>query len=206
MVNLIYLAAGNSRRFGSNKLLLPIAGKPMYRHGLSILMELQQESAEICRLVVVTSHEEIRKELCEEPLCLVWNEKSREGISTSIRCGLDALEKQEPSWYFFFVADQPYLRKETLVGFLRNFFQSGKPIGCISYNGNPGNPVIFSTHFFDELYGLSGDSGGKQIVNRWSEQCFFYEARDSRELMDIDYKEDLNKKIHFIGDDLVTTL
>ena len=37
-IALIMLAAGNSRRFGSNKLLYEIEGKPMYRHILEKLM------------------------------------------------------------------------------------------------------------------------------------------------------------------------
>ena len=37
-IALIMLAAGNSRRFGSNKLLYEIDGKPMYRHILEKLM------------------------------------------------------------------------------------------------------------------------------------------------------------------------
>ena len=38
-LGLIMLAAGNSRRFGSNKLLYSIDGMPMYRH---ILLELKK--------------------------------------------------------------------------------------------------------------------------------------------------------------------
>ena len=37
-IALIMLAAGNSRRFGSNKLLYEIEGKPMYRHILEKLL------------------------------------------------------------------------------------------------------------------------------------------------------------------------
>ena len=44
------MAAGNSRRFGSNKLLFPWKGKTMYRHGLDLLLELKKgnERAVIC--------------------------------------------------------------------------------------------------------------------------------------------------------------
>ena len=61
-LGLIMLAAGNSRRFGSNKLLYGIDGMPMYRH---ILLELKKVKAALeeqghrCEITVVTQYEEI---------------------------------------------------------------------------------------------------------------------------------------------------
>ena len=43
-IALIMLAAGNSRRFGSNKLLYEIEGKPMYRHILENLTAVAQKN------------------------------------------------------------------------------------------------------------------------------------------------------------------
>ena len=36
--HIIYLAAGSGSRFGSNKLLCPLEGKPLFRHGLDTLV------------------------------------------------------------------------------------------------------------------------------------------------------------------------
>ena len=41
MIHIIYMAAGNSRRFGSNKLFYELNGKPMYRHLLDNLIEIK---------------------------------------------------------------------------------------------------------------------------------------------------------------------
>ena len=41
MIHIIYMAAGNSRRFGSNKLFYELDGKPMYRHLLERLVEIK---------------------------------------------------------------------------------------------------------------------------------------------------------------------
>ena len=41
MIHIIYMAAGNSRRFGSNKLFYELEGKPMYRHLLDHLIEIK---------------------------------------------------------------------------------------------------------------------------------------------------------------------
>ena len=52
MIHIIYMAAGNSRRFGSNKLFYELDGKPMYRHLLERLIKIKDrynnlENAEI---------------------------------------------------------------------------------------------------------------------------------------------------------------
>lgn len=64
-LGLIMLAAGNSRRFGSNKLLYTIEGEPMYRHILSELMRVRKalkEQKHTCEITVVTQYEEIAAE------------------------------------------------------------------------------------------------------------------------------------------------
>ena len=63
MIHVIYMAAGNSRRFGSNKLLYLYEGKPLYRHGLELLLELKQEMGEKLTVTVVTQYPEILEEV-----------------------------------------------------------------------------------------------------------------------------------------------
>lgn len=62
-IALIYMASGFSRRFGGNKLLAPLAGIPLYRHGFDHLQDAARriESALSCscRLYVVCQYDEI---------------------------------------------------------------------------------------------------------------------------------------------------
>ena len=67
MIQAIYMAAGNSRRFGSNKLLFPWKGKTMYRHGLDLLLELKKEMKEQLSVIVVTQYPEILEEVQKLP-------------------------------------------------------------------------------------------------------------------------------------------
>ena len=56
--HLIYLAAGSSRRFGGNKLLYPLEGRPLFSYGLETLrraVELRPE----CELTVVSRYPQI---------------------------------------------------------------------------------------------------------------------------------------------------
>ena len=60
MIHIIYMAAGNSRRFGSNKLLYEWRGKKLYRYMLDALLEAAEGLPGV-RVRVVTQYEEILK-------------------------------------------------------------------------------------------------------------------------------------------------
>lgn len=191
-IHLIYLAAGFSKRFGSNKLLWEIEGKPMYRHLLDRLHQLRQEG-KVQSLTVVTQYEEIERQMEIRKICTVRNPDSSRGISSSLRLGLEEAQKKgnrgEEQFYCFFVADQPDLEKETVENFLDAFLESQKGIGCVSFQGVPGNPVIFHEKYKEELLTLTGDTGGKRVLKRHLEDVFFYEVK-KEEVKDWDYNED----------------
>ena len=143
--SMIYLAAGNSRRFGSNKLLYPIDGKPMYRHLLDRLVHICEEKPE-WEVLVVTQYEEIERyaRSLEESGCCVhalWSPESVQGASVTISRAVKAAEEREA--LVFFVADQPYLTEDTVRNFLyeieHEMVFSGKRLGCVGYQGECGN-------------------------------------------------------------------
>ena len=61
-LSMIYMASGFGRRFGSNKLLASLGGRPLYMYGLTALAEaavlLQAEGTE-CQLITVSQYAEI---------------------------------------------------------------------------------------------------------------------------------------------------
>ena len=112
----IYLASGNSKRFGQeNKLLQMIGTKPMYRYGLDRLIDLCKEHEEF-EIIVVTQYQEIVKQTQYDPITTVFCPESKYGISWSIKAGIKAAKDAE--FYAFFVADQPNMKRETIERFL----------------------------------------------------------------------------------------
>ena len=85
---IIYLAAGNSRRFGTNKLFYKINDKELYRYGLDNLIKLVSMRND-CKLIVVTQYFEITKAYPD--LDYVYSSKCKDGISYSIKAGLTQL-------------------------------------------------------------------------------------------------------------------
>ena len=127
---MIYLAAGNSRRFfingkHTNKLLQDIHGKPLYQYGLEQLKEAAK-MFENCHIYVVTQYPEIFDHCSKEDCVMaLFSEESKKGMSYSIRNALQNIKAEENSCYLFQAADQPFIRAETIVRFISEFLRSG---------------------------------------------------------------------------------
>lgn len=187
MFYMIYLAAGLSSRYGSNKLLEMVDGKPMFRHLLDILTVMKEEEPHRYELVVVTAYNEIEESVKGLPVKVVRNNNQELGASHSIKLGLEACgEIGQHDHVMFAVADQPYVQEDELFGFIHMYKRSYKGIGCLSYQGVMGNPVIFQGKFVPELMALTGDVGGKAVVKAHLSEVFQYEADSELSLQDID--------------------
>ena len=187
MFYMIYLAAGLSSRYGSNKLLEMVDGKPMFRHLLDILTVMKEEEPHRYELVVVTAYDEIEESVKGNPVKVVRNNNQELGASHSIKLGLEACgEIGQHDHVMFAVADQPYVQEDELFGFIHMYKRSYKGIGCLSYQGVMGNPVIFQGKFVPELMALTGDVGGKAVVKAHLSEVFQYEADSELSLQDID--------------------
>lgn len=171
MIQLLLLAAGLSRRFGGNKLLASWKGKPLYTYSLLALAGLAARRPD-CRLTVVTRYEEIQSHALALGARVCWNDHSEEGISSSLRLGLESAP--EVDFYLCSVADQPDLTTDTAGAFLDAFLASGNPLGCIAHQGQPGNPAIFHRRFREELLALQGDTGGRRVLERHQSERFLW--------------------------------
>ena len=181
--HIIYLAAGNSRRFGENKLLYCFDGKPLYRYGLDMLQEVCRKR-EDCMLYVVSQYEEILQYASEQKIMAVNSPQSKEGMSYTIKAAIKALENiQEEDFLIFVVADQPYLKAETLECLLDRATGDVETIS-LSYRGTPGNPAVFAACLIPELLGLKGDEGGRKVIRNHT--CIYVEAAEEKELRDVD--------------------
>ena len=187
MFYMIYLAAGLSSRYGSNKLLEMVDGKPMFTHLLDVLTIMKEEEPHRYELVVVTAYDEIEDYVKELPAKVVRNQHQELGASYSIKLGLEACgEIGRHDHVMFAVADQPYVQEDELFGFIHMFKRSYKGIGVLCWQGEMGNPVIFQGQFVPELMALTGDVGGKAVVKAHLSEVFQYEADSEMSLRDFD--------------------
>ena len=181
---ILLLAAGESRRYGGHKLLECIQGQPMYKYSLKHL-----EAFPECTRAVVTRFADIEVAAENQGILAVRNDHPEEGISRSLRMGLQKLLEINPDMrgVLCMVCDQPYIKTATIERMFLNAAGVSSRIVCAGNGERQGNPVWFGRDYFDELMALKGDVGGKQVVRRYPERVVICPA-SLRELMDIDYR------------------
>lgn len=208
MIHIIYMAAGNSRRFGSNKLFYELDGKPMYRHLLERLIEIKDrynklkkagkkiKNAEsnnpVIDITVVTRYREILDYCSSIPDCHeVLSPDSEKGISYTIKAGIMAVQEQKKTgmqdYYMFAVADQPYLKSQSMIKLIDKVLENkgNKRLVFSLRCGNAvGNPCVFHSSLIPQLLSLEGDKGGRSVAKKYD--CVYVDIADERELMDID--------------------
>lgn len=189
MIHILYLAAGQSRRYGSNKLLTVRGGKPLYRHGLDALREAIRQRDD-CTLTVVTCWEEIAASVGADGIRCVPCSDSHLGVSYTIRAGIRACGKLTSDDYLCFcVADQPNLTSAS-VGRLLDVAAQEPLTACLSAGEISGNPTLFSATLADELCALEGDRGGKAVMRRHTERHVDVPC-EAVELADVDVRTDV---------------
>lgn len=179
-VGAILLAAGKSSRFGENKLLYEIHGKPMVQYCLDAVRLVSFDGVRM-----ITGYPQVEKLAAEAGVECVKNNFPEKGISHSIHLGIASLEEMD-AWMFL-VCDQPGLRAGTLERLLETYREGDRGIVAVACKGQIGNPVIFSQRYKDVLLSLKGDQGGKKILLGNMEDVCLVEA-EAEELKDMDEK------------------
>lgn len=195
MISGIVLAAGSSERMGRQKLLLDLAGKPVLRWVLEAALASQLDE-----IVCVARELNIREEISLKHGKLRWtvNERAAEGQSTSIIAGLRAISPRSEA-ALFIVGDQPLLDPELINGLIDLFRKRSSLIVAPTFKGRSRNPVLFHRDLIPELLKLSGDRGGRGLIDRFKEKAAFLEWNDETPFADLDGWEDYEKikRSHF---------
>jgi len=187
----ILLAAGLSRRFGRPKQLVEWRGKPLIVHVAETAL-----ASQLREVVVVLGYAalEIRRALAplahHQRLRIVFNAEYEEGQASSIRRGVRALDPSAEA-AMFLTCDQPLLTPALLDALIEAFVRH-RPLICYPvYEGGRGSPVIFAAELFPELMGLTGDVGGRVVIEKYRARVHEQRIPSAKPLMDVDTPEDL---------------
>ena len=183
------MAAGESKRMGKKKEVLPVSGEPMVRSVVSKLLD----SRRIDEVIVVLGHraDDVGSALAgvtDERIELVGNMRYAEGMGTSLGHGVSSC-----SWgtdgFLVVLADAPFFRTED-VDALIDAHAKGASIVVPVHAGRRGHPVLIDGSYRDKLGALTGDAGARHIIDRAGDAVSELEIADEGFLIDVDEPED----------------
>lgn len=179
----ILLAAGHSRRFGSNKLLHPLNdGTPM---ALASARCLRAALPKV--LVVVQAGHLGLQALCRAeglPCLCVDND----GMGDSLAAGVHA--RAGAAGWLVALADMPFIQPASYRSVI-DAVCHGAPLAAPAWQGQRGHPVGFGAALYPELAALQGDEGARQVLQRHRSALRVIDVADPGVLRDVDTPADL---------------
>ncbi len=182
-IGCVIMAAGNSIRFGANKLESVVNGKTVIEHAFDAVPLSLKETT-----VVVTQYDSVETLARKYGFSCVRNTRPEDGVSLTIRLGTEVL-KDRCDATLYMVSDQPLLKSSSIEKLIECYLRNPGHIVSASHSGKRGNPCIFPGKYYEPLMNLSGDTGGSTVIQDHKEDLILVET-DSLELIDIDTKED----------------
>lgn len=191
-VSAVVLAAGRSSRMGEAKLLLRVDGCSILQRTLE---NVRASGVDEIVLVLGFAAEAIRHEILQTLLAsvrVVTNENYESGMASSLRAGLASVSATMDA-ALIVLADQPFVRPETMGRILDRRRDPGAKIVVPFYKGKRGNPVLLDRSLFSEAMALEGDVGCRAIFRNHAEAMACVEVDDPAILADIDTREDYDR-------------
>ena len=196
MVSAVVLAAGLSTRMGRNKLLLTFRDKPLVVHAVDTLL-----ASKVGEIIVVLGHESEKlwdrlednqdrvPNAGQRPhIRLVENPDYREGLSTSVRTGVQAISPEADA-IMIYLADQPLLEPADVNRIIEGFAAAkteNKMIVVPFFKGERGNPVVLDASLRDSILGIVGDVGCKGVIKRYPDKVYAIEMENDHVVRDVD--------------------
>ena len=181
----IVLASGGGQRFGGDKrrIILP-NGDTLLLHSVRQLCRILDDVLVVLR----PDDQDLEDTLQSMPCRTCYNPNPERGMGWTLSRGVQASADAE-GWLIL-PADLPLLRPVTIQEVAMRLLTADAVVPIC--HGRRGHPVGFSARFRGRLSKLSGDQGGKQILQDAPEEVVRLNVQDPGIYWDIDRPEDLS--------------
>lgn len=199
MITGIVTAAGESRRMGAHKVLLPFADSTVIE---TIVGSLLQGGADEVIVVTGHKHHDVASALQHLPVTCVLNPDYRKGMLSSIRCGLRASAKTARG-HLVTLGDQPSLTSGVVAALICEFQDHGDAEPSIivpTHNGRRGHPVLLSRGFCDEILTSFDDVGLRGLFTKYPQAIHEVSMDEAGVLRDMDTPEDYRNELRLRSD------
>lgn len=182
-IAIVLLAAGNSKRIGSSKQLLPWADSTLLGNAVKIIRSTNAYKV----FVVLGAYKDeiIEKVDLSETIVLV-NENWEQGMGSSIALAVEEINQNHSDidGVLFTLADQPFISNTHLITIIELHLKEKQSILITKREQYRGIPALFPRKFFPELMLLSNDEGAKQIVTNNKTQVIEVLTQDGTDDID----------------------
>jgi len=161
MIAAVILAAGQSRRMGSPKALLPYRGVSFVDH---LMAATRHPRIGLTRVVLGAGADEIRRKLKLPGSQVVINREWEKGPLSSLRAALQSLPDEETEGVLLCLVDHPLITSHLVAELIEVFDTTGKSIVLPTYHGRRGHPVLFRNTLYGELMAAPLDVGARAVV------------------------------------------
>lgn len=187
----IVLAAGESRRMGTPKMLLPYSDVTVIEQVIRNLL-----AAEVDRIIVVlgASRDEIMKVTRNYDVFHCYNDDYKSGMLSSVKCGFYSLP-DGCLGALIMPGDQPMTSTAEINRVINAFIGSDKGLVMAAHGGKRGHPLIVDMKYIDEVLNLQEGEGLRGLASRHPEDVLESETDDESVLRDIDTQEDYMNEI-----------
>ncbi len=190
-ISAIVLAAGQSKRMGQNKLLLPFGSSTVIE---TIVSEVAATA--VNDVIVITGHEseKISETLKRYPCRCVFNpDYARSEMLISIQTGLRSINDQHQA-ALIVLGDQPRIQ-HIIVQRVIDACEPGKLI-VPSYQMKRGHPILIDRAYFGEILNLPTNSTLQEFIKLHENAIKYVEVDSDSVLRDVDTPDEYQNMIH----------
>ncbi|MDQ1297343.1 MAG: molybdenum cofactor cytidylyltransferase [Bacteroidota bacterium] len=187
----IILAAGESKRMGTPKMLMPYKGMTIIENVVAAVT-----TSDVDRTIAVlgSGSGDIHKVIKHLSIRCCINENYKNGMLSSVKCGFNNLpEKFDAA--IIFLGDQPMIEGSVINCLIDAYRKSGKGI-VIPVSGNKrGHPLMIDSKYRNEIENLDEGEGLRALAQKYSDDVLEIEVNTSSILKDIDTMDDYTNEL-----------
>ena len=190
----IILAAGESKRMGSSKMLLPFKGRSMIEN---VISNVSKSKADEIIVVLGAYFDELSLLMKRLDVSYCFNDNYMKGMLSSVQCGFKNLPQNYKA-ALVFQGDQPLIPPAVVDRVIDEYIRSGKGIIVPVFNSRRGHPLLVDKKYRGEIEKLLPDEGLHSLLDKFGEDLLEVETGEPGILRDFDTYDEYRKGINQI--------
>jgi molybdenum cofactor cytidylyltransferase len=190
MISAIILAAGQSRRMGQPKMLLPWGKLTVIEHVITTFL-----NAGIEDIILITggAREGVEKVTAPYPVRRIYNNDYASGeMLSSLQHGLRAMSDQAQA-ALIGLGDQPQVRESSVRRVCEAYREHRPGLVVPSFQMRRGHPWLVARPLWDELLQLQAPASPRDFLNRHAGEIYYVAVDTPSILADLDTPDDYQK-------------